>query len=114
MLRFHPVWSPGVDVTKVEVYRDGVLNYTTTNWTAGLRLQLLGRPDGAEQLITVRAYDSTGAWAEASTHVVVDQTPPTATISPVGDLGAVDDHLRHRRRPQIRLRPRHRPGRQHA
>jgi Bacterial Ig domain len=83
-LRFHPVWSEGADVIKVEVYRDGVLNYTTTNWTAGLHLAMFGKQDGTEELITVRAYDSTGAWAEASTHVVVDQTPPTATISPVG------------------------------
>jgi hypothetical protein len=84
LLRFHPVWSEGANVTKVEVYRDGVLSYTTTNWTAGLRLRLFGKQDGTEELITVRAYDSAGAWAEASTHVVVDQTPPTATISPVG------------------------------
>jgi len=83
-LRFHPVWSEGANVTKVEVYRDGVLSYTTTNWTAGLRVLVFGRQDGTQELITVRAYDSTGGWAEASTHVVVDQTPPTATISPVG------------------------------
>ena len=84
MLRFHPVWSDGANVTKVEVYRDGVLSYMTTYWTAGLRLHLFGKLDGTEELITVRAYDSTGAWAEASTHIVVDQTPPTATISPAG------------------------------
>src|SRR5689334_25255297 len=81
-LRFHPVWSEGATVTKVEVYRDGVLSYPTTNWRAGLRLHLSGEPDGTEELITVRAYDSTGGWAEASTHIVVDQTPPAATISP--------------------------------
>lgn len=82
-LRFHPVWSDGAAVTKVEVYRDGVLGYATTHWAAGLR-PLVSGSDGTEELITVRAYDSTGAWAEASTHVVVDQTPPTATISPAG------------------------------
>jgi hypothetical protein len=82
-LRFHPVWSQGADVTKVEVYRDGVLSYTTTRWAAGLAARLFDK-DGTEELITVRAYDSTGAWAEASTHIVVDRTPPTATISPVG------------------------------
>ncbi|MCU7725228.1 Ig-like domain-containing protein [Actinoplanes sp. KI2] len=83
-LLFHPVWSEGANVTKVEVYADGVLSYTALNWTAGLCLRLSGKQDGTEELITIRAYDSTGAWAEASTHVVVDQTPPTATISPVG------------------------------
>ncbi|KUL26333.1 Ig-like domain-containing protein [Actinoplanes awajinensis] len=89
-LRFHPVWSEGATITKVEVYRDGVLNYTTTNWTAGLRLQLFGKQDAVPVLLTVRAYDATNAWAEASTHVVVDVTPPTATISPVGgDLAQV-------------------------
>lgn len=48
LLRFHPVWSAGAYVTKVEVYRDGVLSYTTTNWTAGLRLRLAGQQDGTE------------------------------------------------------------------
>lgn len=84
LLRFHPAWSEGAGVTKVEVYSDGVLNSTTRNWTAGLRLRLGAKPDGTEELVTVRAYDSAGAWAEASTHIVVDQTRPTATISPVG------------------------------
>jgi Big-like domain-containing protein len=81
--RIRPVWTEGATIAKVEVYLDGVLKYTTTSWADGLRLPAGTTPDGGALRVTVRAYDSTGAWSEASTDVVMDRTFPTASFSPV-------------------------------
>src|ERR1044071_6000756 len=65
-LRFHPTWTDGADITKIEVYGDGKLHRTVTNWAAGLQAPIFGLADGTDVLVTVRAYDATGTWAEAS------------------------------------------------
>jgi len=80
--RFHPAWNHDADIAKVSLYVNGKLAYTTTNWTPGLRVPLTPAQDGTRLLITVRAYDSAGAWAEASTTVIADETFPTASFSP--------------------------------
>jgi len=80
--KFHPAWNTDADVTKVSVYIDGEIAYTTKNWAAGLRVPLTPAQDGTRLLVTVRAYDSTGAWAEASTTVIADETLPRASFFP--------------------------------
>jgi len=96
-LRFHPIWSDGADVTKVEVYRDGVLGYTTTNWKAGLR-PLVSGSDGTEELIMVRAYDSTGSlWGNNGVTVAsVTSAPWTITYNTVGGPAYVFVHVTDR------------------
>jgi hypothetical protein len=82
LTRFHPTWTEGATVTKIEVYRDSKLAFATPDPAAGLRIPLAGVANGAEVLVTVRVYENPDAWAEASTRVVVDTVAPSASFSP--------------------------------
>jgi hypothetical protein len=79
---FHPVLT-GMDITRVQVIANGLVQHTYTSVPTALPLQFSNLVTWPDQIaVTIRIADAAGETAEATTTVHLDAAFPTATFSP--------------------------------